>query len=101
MKEYEETVAEGLGHAEEQVMYYVYRHCPSMFQVFPCDYYGIIFNAILPTRDIGCTLSNLLPHLLEDKQYSLVRNITSQLLLSHSKGLIRLPDSFFKDYCKY
>ena len=101
LKEYEETVAQGLGHAEEQVMYYVYHHCPSMFHVFPCDYYSIIFNVILPTRDIGCTLNNLLPHLLEDKQYGLVRNITSQLLQSHSNGLINLPESFFAIYCKY
>lgn len=98
LKEFEETVGEGLGHAEEQLMYYVVRKNPSWFRVFPCDYYSIIFNALLPTRDIGCTLRNLLPHLLADGQTDLVRSIVTQLTESAERGLITLPSEFYTTY---
>lgn len=95
-----ETVQQGMGHADEQLYYYVYRKNPEWFDVFPCDYYGIIFNVLYPTRDIGCTLTHLLPKLQQDGQTKLLRSIVSKLCLSHEKGLITLPDSFFTTYMR-
>lgn len=101
LKEFEETVEQGYGHADEQLVYYVYRHHPEWFDVFPCDYYKMVFNALYPRYDIGCTLRHLLPGLLADNQTKLLRSVISKLIQSHTKGLIQLDQGFFNTYSQF
>ena len=97
-KELQETVSQGMGHAEEQLYYYLYRKNPEWFDIFPCDYYSIIFNVLYPTRDINCTINFLLPKLVDDKQFNVAKTCIAKLIMSHTKGLIELPQTFFNKY---
>ena len=94
-----EQLSLGIGHAEEQILMYVYDRYPEMFTLVYGDYYSLISNYHYVVRDYPCIRHHFINNALRAGKRELASDAAKNVIESNAKGLISLPEdelSFLK-----
>lgn len=76
-----EQIAEGVGHAEEQVLVYCYDRRPEWFSIYAGDYYSIATNYHRAVNDIECIEQNFIRPAMAAGRHDLVQSVRMRLLV--------------------
>jgi hypothetical protein len=76
-----EQIAEGVGHAEEQILVYCYDRHPEWFSLYVGDYYSLATNYHAPREDTECIRMHFVEPARAAGRYDLARLPTLRLLV--------------------
>lgn len=90
----QETLKEGWGETDEQLIYVIYIDHPDLFEFYFGDYGQTIINYSHIHENPFITLNNFIPKVLADKKYSLGYKAAEKLYDSYQKGLFYLSPNY-------
>jgi hypothetical protein len=76
-----EQIAEGVGHAEEQILVYCYDRHPEWFSLYCGDYYSLATNYHRPVEDLACIQAHFVEPAVADGRHDLARLPRLRLLV--------------------
>ncbi len=85
-----EQLSLGVGHAEEQVLMYVYDRYPEMFTLVYGDYYSLISNYHYVVRDYPCIRHHFINNALRAGKRELASDAAKNVIESNEKGLLSI-----------
>ena len=77
-------------HTEETNLRCCYNLQPSLFTLYPTDYFKNPFDILYNCKHLHTSTKYLIPSLIRNKQHKTTKNIIEHLLVSHSFGNIKL-----------
>ena len=98
IKIFDEHIKNKQFHHDEQIYFYTLLKIPTLFTLFPTDYFCVPFDVIIPQKRTFIATNLLVPNLLNDNQIQITKNIVERLLISHSLKKLGLSDEILKQY---